>query len=441
MREALYPRGAAHGRARRRSSRAACAGSTSAACTRPTSRRCATRCGARRRGGRCCCLSTASRCRPRAFDQRHVVDGDATSAAIAAASVIAKVTRDRFMQPMPTRATRAGSSPPTSATRRRSTAPRSDARASRRCTGCPSSRWPTSSSRSGLAGRPCTDPSRRFRHRRGCARVRTPIASADRRCYARPRRASPRQPSTSHGRRRITALAPRRVAGLCASTRSRGRRVVEAPTTLARSRGAGPRLASRTRSPAGDFSRVRPLDRARSPRPSCSGGAGRTASDLVDGLSRSRLIFADMSRLRGTSSVAAARSQPASRGPGADAVLASPASCARRNRASTAPPACPSSSGPSPYFLSALAAFVRRPTSTSQSMVTHARAASCRSPDAVADPLAPRRAVAHGGAADPRRKLCARSPPLAAARYALGTHGPAPRTLGTVFSHFPTDTC
>src|SRR4029079_10183306 len=32
------------------------------------------------------------------FEQRHVVGGDATSAAIAAASVIAKVTRDRFMQ-------------------------------------------------------------------------------------------------------------------------------------------------------------------------------------------------------------------------------------------------------------------------------------------------------------------------------------------------------
>ena len=31
------------------------------------------------------------------FEQRHVVGGDATSAAIAAASVIAKVTRDRFM--------------------------------------------------------------------------------------------------------------------------------------------------------------------------------------------------------------------------------------------------------------------------------------------------------------------------------------------------------
>ena len=32
------------------------------------------------------------------FEQRHVVGGDATSAAIAAASVIAKVTRDRYMR-------------------------------------------------------------------------------------------------------------------------------------------------------------------------------------------------------------------------------------------------------------------------------------------------------------------------------------------------------
>ena len=30
--------------------------------------------------------------------QRAIVDGDATSAAIAAASIVAKVTRDRFMQ-------------------------------------------------------------------------------------------------------------------------------------------------------------------------------------------------------------------------------------------------------------------------------------------------------------------------------------------------------
>jgi ribonuclease HII len=34
------------------------------------------------------------------FEQRPVVGGDSTSAAIAAASVIAKVTRDRFMRRM-----------------------------------------------------------------------------------------------------------------------------------------------------------------------------------------------------------------------------------------------------------------------------------------------------------------------------------------------------
>ena len=46
------------------------------------------------------CLSDGFPVPPTGFDQRHVVGGDATSAAIAAASVIAKVTRDRFMQRM-----------------------------------------------------------------------------------------------------------------------------------------------------------------------------------------------------------------------------------------------------------------------------------------------------------------------------------------------------
>ncbi len=32
------------------------------------------------------------------FDQRAIIDGDATSAAVAAASIVAKVTRDRFMR-------------------------------------------------------------------------------------------------------------------------------------------------------------------------------------------------------------------------------------------------------------------------------------------------------------------------------------------------------
>ncbi|HET9737443.1 MAG TPA: ribonuclease HII [Solirubrobacteraceae bacterium] len=55
-----------------------------------------------RRVGRdgCLCLSDGFPVPPTGFDQRAVVGGDATSAAIAAASVIAKVTRDRFMQRM-----------------------------------------------------------------------------------------------------------------------------------------------------------------------------------------------------------------------------------------------------------------------------------------------------------------------------------------------------
>ena len=52
-----------------------------------------------RRVGRpgCLCLSDGFPVPPTGFDQRPVVGGDATSAAIATASVIAKVTRDRFM--------------------------------------------------------------------------------------------------------------------------------------------------------------------------------------------------------------------------------------------------------------------------------------------------------------------------------------------------------
>ena len=45
----------------------------------------------------CLCLSDGFPVPPTGFEQRPVVGGDATSAAIAAASVIAKVTRDRFM--------------------------------------------------------------------------------------------------------------------------------------------------------------------------------------------------------------------------------------------------------------------------------------------------------------------------------------------------------
>lgn len=46
----------------------------------------------------CLCLSDGFAVPATGFEQRAVVGGDATSAAIAAASVIAKVTRDRFMQ-------------------------------------------------------------------------------------------------------------------------------------------------------------------------------------------------------------------------------------------------------------------------------------------------------------------------------------------------------
>jgi ribonuclease HII len=51
----------------------------------------------------CLCLSDGFPVPPTGFDQRPVVGGDATSAAIAAASVIAKVTRDRFMHRMEAR--------------------------------------------------------------------------------------------------------------------------------------------------------------------------------------------------------------------------------------------------------------------------------------------------------------------------------------------------
>ncbi|HTE62861.1 MAG TPA: ribonuclease HII [Solirubrobacteraceae bacterium] len=51
----------------------------------------------------CLCLSDGFPVPPTGFEQRAVVGGDATSAAIAAASVIAKVTRDRFMHRMEAR--------------------------------------------------------------------------------------------------------------------------------------------------------------------------------------------------------------------------------------------------------------------------------------------------------------------------------------------------
>jgi ribonuclease HII len=46
----------------------------------------------------CLCLIDGFAVPDFGYDQRAIVDGDATSAAVAAASIVAKVTRDRFMQ-------------------------------------------------------------------------------------------------------------------------------------------------------------------------------------------------------------------------------------------------------------------------------------------------------------------------------------------------------
>jgi ribonuclease HII len=51
----------------------------------------------------CLCLSDGFPVPPTGFEQRPVVGGDAISASIAAASVIAKVSRDRFMERMEAR--------------------------------------------------------------------------------------------------------------------------------------------------------------------------------------------------------------------------------------------------------------------------------------------------------------------------------------------------
>ena len=48
--------------------------------------------------GEATCLVDGFRLRPCQVPHRHVVEGDGTSAAIAAASILAKVTRDRFMR-------------------------------------------------------------------------------------------------------------------------------------------------------------------------------------------------------------------------------------------------------------------------------------------------------------------------------------------------------
>ena len=53
---------------------------------------------ARRRAARCCACVDGFSVPDFGRPQRAIVDGDATSAAIAAASIVAKVTRDRYMR-------------------------------------------------------------------------------------------------------------------------------------------------------------------------------------------------------------------------------------------------------------------------------------------------------------------------------------------------------
>ncbi len=67
--------------------------------------------------------------------QRAIVDGDATSAAIAAASIVAKVTRDRYMRHADDAAPRLELRRARRLLDARRTARRSCARASPRCTG------------------------------------------------------------------------------------------------------------------------------------------------------------------------------------------------------------------------------------------------------------------------------------------------------------------
>ena len=68
-----------------------------AACTRPISRRFATRCEHVACEG-CLCLSDGFPVSGLGYEQRAVIGGDGKSAAIAAASVLAKETRDRYMR-------------------------------------------------------------------------------------------------------------------------------------------------------------------------------------------------------------------------------------------------------------------------------------------------------------------------------------------------------
>ena len=119
-------------------------------------------------------LPGAASCR---YEQRAVVDGDCRSAAIAAASVLAKVTRDRYMRSAAERHPRLGLRDQRRLLDSRAPGGDQGATASRRCTGCRSSRSPTSSSRS------ASRPSRCFRARTRASRTRT-----------RPRRGRARQP-------------------------------------------------------------------------------------------------------------------------------------------------------------------------------------------------------------------------------------------------------
>ena len=110
-----------------RSSRAARPGSTRADFTSPTlaalrEALCNVACDG------AVCLSDGFSLGEIGYEHRAVIKGDATSAAIAAASVLAKETRDRYMRRVDAR-NPGGDSHSTSATRRRSIAARSSASA------------------------------------------------------------------------------------------------------------------------------------------------------------------------------------------------------------------------------------------------------------------------------------------------------------------------
>ena len=231
-----------------------------------------------------CAWSTASRSPDVGHPQRPIVDGDATSAAIAAASIVAKVTRDRFMH-------RADALHPGLGVRRPrrlldARAPRRDP-APRRLAAAPAvvpERPRTNSSRSERAARRATHSTNAPRGARGAQAPRasmiTPIASkrsaavcgrsrgsvqiGDRHGRGAPALA-PRSPSKARTRRRrrvltstktsaspsrtIRSISPKRVRWLrvtsaqprrsrCASARSSPRRprlmtqVVDMATTL-----------------------------------------------------------------------------------------------------------------------------------------------------------------------------------------------------------------